>query len=83
MDAALSTSTRYFGELTRRQAEALAELYRLDLQLFGYTAEEYIDMVRAEEVSEKPVGRAKNRIKGALRKKKQKKKKGNPNKTLH
>jgi len=41
-----SKATRYFAELSRSQVESLADIFHLDLLLFDYSAQEYLDVAK-------------------------------------
>lgn len=41
-----SKAVRYFAELNRSQVESLSDLFYLDLLLFGYSTQEYLDLAK-------------------------------------
>ena len=41
-------SKELFSELTREEGEALADIYKYDLEMFGYDADIYLDMTKQE-----------------------------------
>jgi len=43
-----SKAKRYYGELTRRQVESLVQIFHLDLLLFGYNAQDYLDLAKKQ-----------------------------------
>jgi hypothetical protein len=40
---ASNISFQYFGEIDQEKTQELLEIFKIDFEMFGYTAEEYFD----------------------------------------